>query len=171
MTKASKILLLLSVLFLTSALYIFKTTLYDYQRERNIEVVVMDKTQIHVPGSKNRLGRVDLYLIVQALSEVKDEAVLIEDHTFLRNSNTTTPGGSIKSKFITKIWTNGPVFHVPVNITDYTIQPIGTRMVFKVSQSQMTPNETNDKLGKLFLILLVFGSLTLILFILNVLIR
>lgn len=155
MNKVRKLLILTSLILFTSATYLYFKTLHEYKRDRNIEVIVIDKFKYH----KSERG-VGYYFKVKALSEVKDEAVLIEDHTFLRDSNTMTPGGAIKSKYITKIWMNGPVFHVPVDINDYIIQPIGTTMIFKVSQSKMNPNDNKDKLGKLFFILIVLGSMS-----------
>ena len=102
--RTNVILLAISIFILGGAFYLHKNEISEYKRKRNVEVVVIDKTQLQVPGGKNATGRVDSYLIVQALNEVKDEAVNLKDHTFVRNSTTMTENGSIKSKFITKTY-------------------------------------------------------------------
>ena len=161
------ILLIISIMILLSAIFII-VNLSDYKRDRNIEVVVLNKTQLQVPGGKNRQGRVDSYLIVQALNEVKDEAVNLNEHSFIRNSKTMSENGSIKDKFITKTWTNGPKFDVKVDLTTYMTSPIGTRLIFKVRYKDIQRDQSKENLITLSLLLLSLGITFLIISLLKI---
>ena len=166
--RTNVILLAISIFILGGAFYLHKNEISEYKRKRNIEVVVIDKTQLQVPGGKNATGRVDSYLIVQALNEVKDEAVNIKDHTFVRNSTTMTENGSIKDKFITKTYTNGPKFDIKVDLTTYMLQPVGTRVIYNLSNSEMYKDESKENKITIFLLLLSFGITLLIISILKI---
>lgn len=165
--RSNVILLAISIFILGSAFYLHKNEISEYKRNRNVEVVVIDKTQLQVPGGKNATGRVDSYLIVQALNEVKDEAVNPKEHSFVRNSTTMTKNGSIKSKFITKTYTNGPKFDIKVDLTTYMLQPVGTRVIYNLSNREMCKDESKENKITIFLLLLSFGITLLIISILK----
>ena len=162
------ILLSISIFILGGAFYLHKNEISEYKRKRNVEVVVLDKTQLQVPGGKNATGRVDSYLIVQALNEVKDEAVNLKEHSFVRNSTTMTENGSIKSKFITKTYTNGPKFDIKVDLSTYMLQPVSTRVIYNLSNREMYKDESKENKITIFLLLLSFGITLLIISILKI---
>ena len=166
--RTNVILLAISIFILGSAFYLHKNEISEYKRKKNVEVVVIDKTQLQVPGGKNATGRVDSYLIVQALNEVKDEAVNLKDHTFVRNSTTMTENGSIKSKFITKTYQNGPKFDIKVDLTTYMLQPVGTRVIYNLSNREMYKDQSKENKITIFLLLLSFGITLLIISILKI---
>lgn len=166
--RTNVILLAISIFILGSAFYLHKNEISEYKRKRNVEVVVIDKTQLQVPGGKNATGRVDSYLIVQALNEVKDEAVNLKDHTFVRNSTTMTENGSIKSKFITKTYQNGPKFDIKVDLTTYMLQPVGTRVIYNLSNREMYMDESKENKISMFLLLMSSGITLLIISLLRV---
>jgi len=114
------ILILISFFIVATTFYIYK--LYDNKKYGNVEVVVLKKIK-----NKN-----NFYLYTKALNLVKDEATDLEDHTFIRNFKTVDNNGSIKSKYIIKTWTNGPLFKIKVNSSIYNTTVIGTRMIFKL---------------------------------------
>ena len=153
--------LIIGIVCLLSSIFIIDS-LSDYKKDRNVEVVVLNKTQLQVPGGKNRQGRVDSYLIVQALNEVKDEAVNLKEHSFVRNSTTMTENGSIKSKFIKKTYTNGPKFDIKVDLTTYMLQPVGTRVIYNLSNREMYKDQSKENKITIFLLLLSFGITLLI---------
>jgi hypothetical protein len=161
------ILLIISIIILLSGIFTIDS-LSDYKKDRNIEVVVLDKTQLQVPGGKNHQGSVDSYLIVQALNEVKDEAVNLNEHTFIRNSKTMSENGSIKDEFFTKTWTNGPKFDVKVDLTTYMTSPIGTRLIFKVRYKDIQRDQSKENLITLSLLLLSLGITLLIISLLKI---
>ena len=166
--RTNVILLAISIFILGSAFYLHKNEISEYKRKRNVEVVVIDKTQLQVPGGKNATGRVDSYLIVQALNEVKDEAVNLKEHSFVRNSTTMTENGSIKSKFIKKTYTNGPKFDIKVDLTTYMLQPVGTRVIYNLSNREMYKDQSKENKITIFLLLLSFGITLLIISILKI---
>ena len=166
--RTNVILLAISIFILGSAFYLHKNEISEYKRKRNVEVVVIDKTQLQVPGGKNATGRVDSYLIVQALNEVKDEAVDLKEHSFVRNSTTMTENGSIKSKFITKTYTNGPKFDIKVDLSTYMLQPVSTRVIYNLSNREMYKDESKENKITIFLLLLSFGITLLIISILKI---
>ena len=45
--------------------------------------------------------------------------------------------GSIKSRFIIKTYENGPKFKIKVDSLMYLEEPVGTRLVFKLSNYDM----------------------------------
>lgn len=160
--------LIIGIVCLLSSIFII-VSLSDYKKDRNIEVAVLNKTQLQVPGGKNRQGRVDSYLIVQALSEVKDGAVNLDEHTFIRNSKTMSENGSIKDKFITKTWTNGPKFDIKVDLTTYMTSPVGTRLVFKVKYRDIKRDQSKENLITVSLLLLSLGISLIIISLLKIL--
>lgn len=160
--------LIIGIVCLLSSIFII-VGLSDYKKDRNIEVAVLNKTQLQVPGGKNRQGRVDSYLIVQALSEVKDEAVNLDEHSFVRNSKTMSENGSIKDKFITKTWTNGPKFDIKVDLTTYMTSPVGTRLVFKLRYKDIQRDQSKENLITVSLLLLSLGISLLIISLLKIL--
>ena len=160
--------LIIGIVCLLSSIFIIDS-LSDYKKDRNVEVVVLNKTQLQVPGGKNRQGRVDSYLIVQALSEIKDEAVNLNEHTFIRNSKTMTENGSIKDKLITKTWKNGPKFDVSVDLTTYMTSPVGTRLIFKVKYKDIQKDQSKENLITISLLLLTLGIIFLIISLLKIL--
>ena len=166
--RTNVILLAISIFILGGSFYLHKTEISDYKRKKNVEVVVLNKTQLQVPGGKNATGRVDSYLIVQALSEVKDEAVDLKDHTFIRNSKTMGEDGSIKGKFITKTYPNGPKFDIKVDLTTYMIQPVGTRLIYSLSNREMYKDQSKENKITIFFLLISLGITLLIISLLKV---
>ncbi len=162
------ILLIISLITLLSSIFIIDN-LSEYRKKRNIEVVIIEKNQLQIPGGKNRLGRVESYLIAQALNEVKDEAVNLIDHSFIRNNKTMNNDGSIKSDFLTKTWTNGPKFEIKVDLTTYMMSSVGTRLVFKLRYKDIQKDQSKENLIIISTILLSVGILFLILFLFRIL--
>lgn len=99
--------------------------------EKNVEVFVISKLKII------RSNRSDYFLYVQALNEVKNDAVDLKEHSFIRNGSTMNDNGSIKSKFIIKTYENGPKFKIKVDSLMFLEEPVGTRLVFKLSNYDM----------------------------------
>lgn len=99
--------------------------------EKNIEVFVISKLKII------RSNRSDYFLCVQALNEVKNNAVNLKEHSFIRNGSTMNENGSIKSMFIIKTYENGPKFKIKVDSLMYLEEPVGTRLIFKLSNDDM----------------------------------
>ena len=166
--RTNVILLAISIFILGGSFYLHKTEISDYKRKKNVEVVVLNKTQLQVPGGKNTSGRVDSYLIVQALSEVKDEVVDLKEHTFIRNSTTMTEDGSIRDKFITKTYPNGPKFEIKVDLSTYMIQPVGTRIIYSLSNREMCKDQSIENEITIFFLLISFGISLLIISLLGI---
>lgn len=151
------ILLIISLITLLSSIFIIDN-LSEYRKKRNIEVAIIEKIQLQIPD-KNRL---DSYLIAQALSEVKDEAVNLTDHSFVRNNKTMNNDGSIKSYFFTKKWTNGPKFKIKVDLTTYMMATVGTRSVFKLRYKDIKKDQSKEDLIIISIILLSMSIVLLI---------
>ena len=75
-----------------------------YVKKSNIEIVVLHKFRIKNVDEKQ--PKFKNYFFVQALNEVDDSVVNIEEHSYIRNNQTCNNTGSIKSKYIKKcfIW-------------------------------------------------------------------
>lgn len=128
-----KILILFAIIFTILILYYsFLIKKKNNQVvEKNVEVFVISKLKII------RSNRSDYFLYVQALNEVKNNAVNLKEHSFIRNSSTMNENGSIKSRFIIKTYENGPKFKIKVDSLMYLEEPVGTRLVFKLSNYDM----------------------------------
>ena len=141
-----KVLTIISIVMILSSLLI-SYNLYDYMKERNFEVVIIDK----------KCDSLNSFLIVKPLNEVKDESVNIDGHSFIRNSNVMNDDGSIKDKFIIKKWFKGPKFTIKVNLDTYIISPVSSRMIFKVSYRDIKRDKFRDNLKIYSIIFLIFG--------------
>lgn len=128
-----KILILFAIIFTILILYYsFLIKKKNNQVvEKNVEVFVISKLKII------RSNRSDYFLYVQALNEVKNNAVNLKEHSFIRNSSTMNENGSIKSRFIIKTYENGPKFKIKVDSLMYLEEPVGTRLIFKLSNDDM----------------------------------
>ncbi len=128
-----KILILFTIIFTILILYysFIINNKNNQVVEKNVEVFVISKLKII------RSNRSDYFLYVQALNEVKNNAVNLKEHSFIRNSSTMNENGSIKSRFIIKTYENGPKFKIKVDSLMYLEEPVGTRLVFKLSNYDM----------------------------------
>lgn len=128
-----KILILFTIIFTILILYysFIINNKNNQVVEKNVEVFVISKLKII------RSNRSDYFLYVQALNEVKNDAVDLKEHSFIRNGSTMNDNGSIKSKFIIKTYKNGPKFKIKVDSLMYLEEPVGTRLVFKLSNYDM----------------------------------
>ena len=66
-----------------------------------------------------------------------------------------TENGSIKSKFITKTYTNGPKFDIKVDLTTYMLQPVGTRVIYNLSNREMYMDESKENKISMFHLFLI----------------
>lgn len=128
-----KLLILFTIIFTVLILFYYFLVNKKYNKvvEKNVEVFVISKLKIV------RYNRSDYFLYVQALNEVKSNVVNLKEHSFIRNSSTMNESGSIKSKFIIKTYENGPKFKIKVDSLMYLEQPVGTRLIFKLSNDDM----------------------------------
>jgi hypothetical protein len=79
-----------------------------------------------------------------------------------------TENGSIKSKFITKTYQNGPKFDIKVDLTTYMLQPVGTRVIYDLSNREMYKDESKENKISMFLLLMSSGITLLIISLLRV---